>query len=687
MHRLVITLLILHTIAQIAVGQGINKADVVSKQARLRLCYEIADTSNNVDTVMKYASEGIMLCTDKDSSILANLYRYAGWANCYSEKYDAAILLYQKAIAIFEKHHRYDNISVCYNNLSQCYFGLNNTTETWKCLYNGLKMAQKSGDTASISNCYNEIANMYIVNNMFVQAQEAAHKSLNLSTMTNNYVEMGNSASLLSLTYNDDDTVNIKMGIQWGRLAESYILMEDNLDSYYEARLIDTYTNLITLYARLYEHTGTKIYADSVSYYYGKIKEYADNNEIPDAEYWTSIDLILLKYTQQDYKGALSELDKLLKMTQQQGYTYYDDIIYKMLYKTYKKMGDPYNAFKYIELYKQNNRKKVNAQAAAEAAAFDARTNVEHENEMLLYEKEMADTELESTRQHFQKTVTAVSIGIAAISVIIIVIILMLRNARKTNEKLSMHREEIKAQNEMILNEKEILADKHKKILQSMTYARRIQLATICSDHELQTVFPGAMAYYQPRELVSGDWYWAAGIGRKKILAVGGSARHGVPGALVAMITLNTLKDTIGQLSPMSPVSPVAILRTVQSKLPASALSNDAGVSLCVFVGNRIKFASINQNAMLIKDRLPIVMQGNQTEDTNYATHDGDYVIAYSASTRREILSITHETDDFCVKLSTLSPDEQRKTISDILAQRRQSEDVTAVSVRITAQN
>ncbi|MBO7598306.1 MAG: hypothetical protein J6T70_14805, partial [Bacteroidales bacterium] len=226
MHGLVITLLILHTIAQIAVGQGINKADVVSKQARLRLCYEIADTSNNVDTVMKYASEGIMLCTDKDSSILADLYRYAGWANCYSEKYDAAISLYQKAIAIYEKHNQYDNMGVCYNNLSQCYFGLNNTTEIWKCLYNGLKMAQKSGDTAAISNCYNEIANMYIENNMFVQAQEAAHKSLNLSSMTNNYVEMGNSASLLSLTYNDDDTVNIKTGIQWGRLAESYIRKE-----------------------------------------------------------------------------------------------------------------------------------------------------------------------------------------------------------------------------------------------------------------------------------------------------------------------------------------------------------------------------------------------------------------------------------------------------------------------------
>ena len=101
------------------------------------------------------------------------------------------------------------------------------------------------------------------------------------------------------------------------------------------------------------------------------------------------------------------------------------------------------------------------------AAAFDARTSIEQENEYLLSEKQLAIDELESARKHYRKTATAVVVGIAAILSIIIVIVLMLRHARKTNSMLSMHREEIKVQNEMILNEKEILADKHKRILQS----------------------------------------------------------------------------------------------------------------------------------------------------------------------------------------------------------------------------
>ena len=66
---------------QIVVGQDVDEARALSKEERLRLCYEIADTSNNVDTVAKYAREGIMLCTERDSITLARLYQYAGWAS------------------------------------------------------------------------------------------------------------------------------------------------------------------------------------------------------------------------------------------------------------------------------------------------------------------------------------------------------------------------------------------------------------------------------------------------------------------------------------------------------------------------------------------------------------------------------------------------------------------------------
>ena len=683
MHRRAITLLILLMITQIVVGQEFDEARATRDTARLRLCYEIADTSNNVDTVAKYASEGIMLFSNGDSIMLADLYKYYGWAQNYSEKYDAAITLYQKAIAIYEKMSEYRPMCICYINMSQCYNGLNDNRNAWKCLYNSLKMAQKSGDTSTISNCYNEITCMYLENNMFVQAIETAHKSLRLSRQTGNYGEMGNSASLLSLAYSDDDSSSIKAAIEWGQRAEGYIGMLDTLDTYYGARLSETYGSLIELYISYYELTGSKKYVDSAAHYYDKLIKLADIIEIPDHDFVITTKKILIKYATQDYKGALLELDAAQKQSKEKGYTYYNKTIYKFYYKTYQKLGDYHNALKYQTLYKEVVMKKINAQATAEAAAFDARTSVEQEHEQIDYEKKMADAEIESNRRHYKNTATAVGIGIAAISIIILVSILMLRNARKTNENLSRHREEIKAQNEMILNEKEVLADKHKKILQSMTYARRIQMATMSSDQELKAVFPSALTCYRPREIVSGDWYWATSLGRKKILAIGGSARHGVPGALVAMMTLNALRDTIGQLSPMSSVSPTAILRTVKSKLPQIALSNNAGVSLCIFLRSGIRFAGINQNAMLIRNGQPIVMLGNQPDDTHYATENGDFVLAYSASTKRELLTITDDPETYCANLSRLSYLELKQAFDNVFESHRQSEDISAVAIQI----
>jgi len=684
MHRSAITLLILILMAQMAVAQDVNEARAKRDTARLRLCYEIADTSNNVDTVAKYASEGIMLFSGGDSTVLARLYQFYGWAQIYSEKYDAAITLYQKAIAIYERIPHYLQLCKCYVNLSQCYAGLNDNPNTWKSLYNSLKMAQKSGDTASICGCYNEITNMYLQNNMLVQAIETAHKSLRLSRQNNHYGEMGNSASVLSSAYNDDDTSSMKAAIEWGRRAVEYLGMLDSIDVFYGATLSDAYGILIELYTSYYELTGCKKYVDSVALYCEKFVKFTSEMEIPDADVMYRINRIQLKYVKQDYKGALSELITAQKQLKEKGYTYYDKLITKFFYKTYQKLGDYHNALKYHELYKGIQLKKINAQATAEAAAFDASTSVEQEYEQLDYGKNMSEAEIDSYRRHSKNTVTAISIGIAAISIIIIVSILMLRHARKTNEKLSRHSEEIKAQNEMILDEKEILADKHKKILQSMTYARRIQMATMSSDQELKAVFPNAMTCYRPRELVSGDWYWASSLGRKKILAVGGSARHGVPGALVAMITLNALRDTVGQLSPMSSVSPSAILRTVRAKLPQTALSNDAGVSLCIFVRNGIRYAGINQNAMLIKKGQPIVMLGNQPEDTHYATEDGDFVLAYSASTKRELLTMTNEPEKFCASISRLSPEEFKEAFDNVFESHQQSEDITAVTIQIS---
>ena len=76
-------------------------------------------------------------------------------------------------------------------------------------------------------------------------------------------------------------------------------------------------------------------------------------------------------------------------------------------------------------------------------------------------------------------------------------------------------------------------------------------------------------------------------------------------------------------------------------------------------------------------------MYGDKSDDTHFATHDNDFVVIYSASTKRELLTITSEPEKYCIKMSLLSPEEQKREIDNAIVRHKQSEDITVVSVKL----
>lgn len=90
----------------------------------------------------------------------------------------------------------------------------------------------------------------------------------------------------------------------------------------------------------------------------------------------------------------------------------------------------------------------------------------------------------------------------------------------------------------------DLIEQKNKDILDSINYARRIQLAILPSGEELKKAFSDAFFLYIPREVVSGDFYWYAESDGDHFLAAVDCTGHGVPGAFMSMIG-NTLLNEI----------------------------------------------------------------------------------------------------------------------------------------------
>ena len=661
-------------------------AKPMTDSARIRLCRKICYASDNLDTIIKYSGIGISLCGDKDSANLAACYEYAAWAYNYAGQKDLAIAYYQKATEISKAIGMLNDYVLYSVNLSTLYRGERDYRKMWLSIYDALRVAQQNADTANMCYCYFMIADYYDDLDAKELGVEAAMKGLQLAQQSNRYEDMGAFASLLALlkaTVDDDSTC--REGVRWGHLSLDYFDKAGELEEFYAEKKCNAYIALIEISCRLAELTGDMSYADSAEHYIAERDSFLTANMIDNEEYTiiSRENTALVKSARRDYHGAVKLLLETVEFAKDVDVNGYTVSLYRDLYVAYEKLGDYRNAKKYLNLYREEKETVSGVRVAMEAAAFLTKSHVDFENEVAEYEKNIAEKKLEGERKHFRRMMIVSVAGFVALLVFVFFIWKMLRNTRKGNASLISHNEEIKTQNEVLNAEKSKLASINSKIRQSMRYARRIQMATVSSEAEIEEVFPDALVYYKPCEIVSGDWYWTARLGSKRILALGGSAKNGVPGALVSMLTVNALKDTVGQLSAMSSVSPSAILRTVQRKLPVVARNNAAGLSLCIFGRGSVRFAGVNQNAVLLKNGNTLVMRGDQPGDMFNTVTEGDVVMVYSASTRRELIARSTTPEMFCAALSQKTTVEQKGAIEELMSQKEQNEDVTIVSIII----
>lgn len=106
-----------------------------------------------------------------------------------------------------------------------------------------------------------------------------------------------------------------------------------------------------------------------------------------------------------------------------------------------------------------------------------------------------------------------------------------LRKENETKQRIKRSHEKIKEQN--------------LKITDSINYAKRIQSAILPKENVFKTLFPHSFIIYEPRDIVSGDFYWVAEDEDKIIVAAADCTGHGVPGALMSMIGNSTLNNVV----------------------------------------------------------------------------------------------------------------------------------------------
>jgi ligand-binding sensor domain-containing protein/serine phosphatase RsbU (regulator of sigma subunit) len=111
-----------------------------------------------------------------------------------------------------------------------------------------------------------------------------------------------------------------------------------------------------------------------------------------------------------------------------------------------------------------------------------------------------------------------------------------------------------------VIAQKEEIEKKNKDITDSIRYAKRIQDALLPEVKKLTVHFPESFIFFQPRDIVSGDFYWYDKYADKMIVACADATGHGVPGAFMSMIGSTLLKDITSRKGITSPAFALAAL-------------------------------------------------------------------------------------------------------------------------------
>lgn len=113
------------------------------------------------------------------------------------------------------------------------------------------------------------------------------------------------------------------------------------------------------------------------------------------------------------------------------------------------------------------------------------------------------------------------------------------------NQEIANAYEELNITLEQIQAQKVTIEDKNRKIEDSIHYAKRIQTAILPSDKYLGKVFEEFFIYYEPRDIVSGDFYWFTVHNDLTFFAVVDCTGHGVPGAFMSVVGFNLLNHIV----------------------------------------------------------------------------------------------------------------------------------------------
>ncbi len=215
---------------------------------------------------------------------------------------------------------------------------------------------------------------------------------------------------------------------------------------------------------------------------------------------------------------------------------------------------------------------------------------------------------------------------------------------KKAHLLITKQKEQVEQKQGEIEAQKQVIELKQKEIVDSINYARRIQYALLANDKLLCKNLESYFVLFKPKDIVSGDFYWATEHENDFYLAVCDSTGHGVPGAFMSLLSIGFLSEAIKEKNIKEPnkVFDYVRKRLIESITNENQKDGFDGILLRFNkVSNEITYSASNNHPVIISknqmihltcDKMPVGKGENIDEFTlqTINTFKGDTIYLYT---------------------------------------------------------
>ncbi len=174
-----------------------------------------------------------------------------------------------------------------------------------------------------------------------------------------------------------------------------------------------------------------------------------------------------------------------------------------------------------------------------------------------------------------------------------------------------------------------IIALKNKDLMDSLEYARLVQDSLLTRENYVREIFPDSFIFNQPKNIVSGDFYWLFQRGDDIFLASADCTGHGVPGAFMSVISYRFLNEAVRDQGLLKPSDILAYLNEeinysfrTRTSDPDAKNALDIALVRMDLKRHRMEFAGVGQKMVVAHHGELVEVKGEnahigQNLDTN----------------------------------------------------------------------